>query len=209
MTSYPSIVCDLGERASGIPERLAERGVEIEMRRLRIGDYLVGGRYAVERKGRDLADSILSGRIYRQLDRLADAGASGGLVLIEGDSWSGDRRLRAPMLARLYDWIATQPRLAVAYSPSDRYTARLLVALAKSPHVPKPAAEAMGPRIRTSRDVLLAFPGVGPRNADHLCRVFPTIGAVLQASRAELQGALGPVRGTRLYEILNAPLAPS
>ena len=207
MSRHPLIICDHGESRSGIPDALRQRDALVETQQLASGDYLVSAAFGLERKApRDLADSLLSGNLLAQLERLADNFEYGALLL-EGDSWSGDRKLRSPLLGELYHWISLRSNLSVLYSPSPTWTARLLLDLARREQFGRlapPGAGAAPPRrpVRGPRDLLLGFPGVGQTNADKLLARFGSVQCVAQATREELSETIGPKRGQRLHALL-------
>ena len=207
MSRRPLIVCDHGETRSGIPNDLRQRDATVDVQRLACGDYLVSAAFALERKApRDLADSLLNGRLLGQLERIADCFEYGALLL-EGDDWSGDRKLRTPLLGELYHWISLRPNLSVLYSPSPTWTARLLLDLANREQFGRltpPGTAAAPPRrpVRSPRDLLLGFPGVGQANADKLLARFGSVQRVAQATREELNDTIGPKRGDRLHDLL-------
>ena len=58
------IIVDERERKSGIPELLKSVGLNLEMKTLPIGDYIVAPETVVERKSiRDLMSSVFDGRL--------------------------------------------------------------------------------------------------------------------------------------------------
>ena len=63
------IVVDSRE-SSSIFERLKEKQPDIKKEFLEVGDYLLDNGYAIERKDKDLIQSILSNRLYDQLNNL-------------------------------------------------------------------------------------------------------------------------------------------
>jgi len=210
--STPIIVCDQGEERSGIPQRLRDRGCAVDMRPLAAGDYLVSGAWAIERKGpRDLVDSILNRKIYRQLADISDRYEHASL-LIEGDSWHGDRRLRSPLLGELYHWMSLRPNLSPIYSPSANLSALILADLARREQtgalLPSLAAppEAPARAMRSPRDFLLALPGVGSAAARKLSDAFPDIRSLVDADQARLQQVVGPKRGATLHDLFHGPL---
>ena len=152
-------------------------------------------------------DSLLAGRLLAQLEALAAAREYAAL-LVEGH-WHADRRLRAPMLARLYHWISMRPNLTLLVSADARHTTALLRLLAEGEQSERglAAAEATASMpIRTARvprDILNALPGVGPASADKLLARFGSVAAAMAAPRAELQAALGPRRGEVAYELVH------
>jgi DNA excision repair protein ERCC-4 len=61
------IVVDERERKSGIPDLLRAVGINIEMKTLQIGDYIVAPETVVERKSiKDLISSVFDGRLFDQ-----------------------------------------------------------------------------------------------------------------------------------------------
>lgn len=202
----PLIYCDIDENASGIPERLAESDCLVRSTRLDPGDYLVSAALAIERKSAtDFVDSIFSGRLEHQIHRLAETYERAAL-LIEGDSWEGNRRFKAPLLAKLYRHTTLRSNVSCFYSPSKSYTPRLLKALAieeqrdqpQSQPVPRPPVRIA----RSGRDVLRSLPGVESARADALMARFGSLRGVLLASREELQSAVGPKVGAEIYNVL-------
>ena len=79
------VVADDREQASGVVEYLqAQDTLCVSVRRLTLGDYLVGNRVLIERKTvADFSTSIVDGRLFRQACRLA-ASSYRPLLLIEG-----------------------------------------------------------------------------------------------------------------------------
>ena len=201
----PLILCDHAEGRSGVPDKLRERGAIVQMQRLDCGDYLLSAAFAVERKAaRDLVDSIISRKLFRQLGQIADTYEYAALLL-EGDSWEGDRNLRTPMLGELYHWLSLRSNVTVLYSPSANWTAKLLLDLATREQLRRLPATTTPRSVqrsaRSPRDLLLAFPGVGAANADKLLARFGSVRGVVDASRVALEDVVGPTRGRRLHQL--------
>ena len=79
------IVVDERERKSGIPDLLKSVGLNVEMKTLPIGDYIVAPETIVERKSiRDLLSSIFDGRLFDQCTRLKE-NFEFPIVLMEGN----------------------------------------------------------------------------------------------------------------------------
>jgi DNA excision repair protein ERCC-4 len=61
------IIVDEREKKSGIPELLRSVGINLEIKTLPIGDYIVAPETVVERKSlSDLISSIFDGRLFDQ-----------------------------------------------------------------------------------------------------------------------------------------------
>jgi ERCC4-type nuclease len=69
---------------------LEEFGVEVEMRRLDVGDYIRGPETVVERETvHDLHLTIINGRLWRQLGQLRTTGGSPCLMIEGRNLYSG------------------------------------------------------------------------------------------------------------------------
>ena len=79
------IVVDEREKKSGIPDFLKKTGINLEIKTLQVGDYIVAPETVVERKTiSDLASSIFDGRLFDQCNRLKEH-YKFPILLIEGD----------------------------------------------------------------------------------------------------------------------------
>lgn len=79
------IIVDEREKKSGIPDLLKAVGVNIEIKTLPVGDYIVAPEIVVERKSiRDLISSIFDGRLFDQCNRLREH-FQHPVILMEGD----------------------------------------------------------------------------------------------------------------------------
>ena len=195
------VFADVFERASGIPELLAQAGVDVRVVRLAAGDYAVGGGGLVERKSvLDLHGSILSGRFWAQIGKLRFASVK-GYLLVEGpdlnDGPLHPNAIRGACVAALELGVA----LIRSADPGD--TAVWLQRLAERRHrtagrdrpvyAQRPAPKA-GPA--AAEAMLAAVPGISSQRARALIRHFGSVRAVLDASDDELGlvPGIGPAR---------------
>lgn len=204
--TMPVIICDLGEQRSGLPKLLTNQGCAVEFERLKVGDYQLSAALAVERKASaDFAESIRSGRLLEQLQQLA-AQYQRAALLIEGAAWEGDRGLKTPMLARVYQWISMHPNVSCFPSPSTAYSARILAGVARAEQFEREAVPTVVPAaITTARsglDLVRALPGVGVANAKKLIDEFGSLHGVVLADERALCAAIGPVRGRKVYALV-------
>lgn len=200
------VVCDSRELASGVPDRLAVAGVQVEVRPLLAGDYLISAAFAVERKtAKDFVNSLLNGRLLAQLEALA-ATCEYAVLLVEGELHLG-QRLKMPMLARFYHWVSMRPNLTLLWTNNSGQTASLLRLLATEEQSARAIAAATVARVQvaTAReplDVLRALPAVGPVAAAKLLDRFGCVSAAMSASEADLQSVLGAKRGRVVYDLV-------
>jgi len=124
------IIVDERERKSGIPELLKSVGLNIEMKTLLIGDYIVAPETVVERKSvRDLLSSIFDGRLFDQCSRLKE-NFEHPILLIEGNVDEIEEIAENPLI--FYGAISTVVldfKIPVIPTPSAAHTAKLLVSL--------------------------------------------------------------------------------
>jgi DNA excision repair protein ERCC-4 len=79
------IVVDERERRSGIPDLLRQAGAIIDFAQLKVGDYVVSPKTAIERKTiQDLLNSIYDGRLFVQCSQLNEHYAK-PVLIIEGN----------------------------------------------------------------------------------------------------------------------------
>jgi ERCC4-type nuclease len=192
------IVVDDRENAGGvIGELRALAGVEVEVRRLDLGDYLVDTRFVVERKTLlDFAQSLIDGRLFSQAARLATL-AQRGVIVLEGaiGQLQASRMSRESLQGALIT-MSVFHGLAILRAQNAAETARLLVYLAQQARryangvVPRPGYR---PKRRRARQlyVLQGLPGVGPERAERLLERFGSVERVTCATVEELTDVPG------------------
>ena len=80
------IVADEREKKSGIPSLLKGIGINLEIKTLSIGDYIVAPETIVERKSiSDLVSSVFDGRLFDQCNRMKE-NFQFPIIIIEGDT---------------------------------------------------------------------------------------------------------------------------
>jgi ERCC4-type nuclease len=199
------ILADHGEEASGVPNLLERSGVDVERVRLAGGDYLVGKGVAVERKATaDLARSIASGRLWRQLVEL-DRTHQRVYLLVEGPRL-GDRAVSADGLrGALLQVLDGGAMLLWSAGPRESadWLRRLACRLQRDRH--RPRARARARPARKPADVLATVPGISPTRAAALLDRYGSIAAVAGASDADLRSisGIGVTRARALREFLS------
>jgi len=205
------IVVDERERKSGIPDLLKSIGMNIEMKTLPIGDYIVAPETIVERKSiRDLMASVFDGRLFDQCSRLKEH-FEHPIVLMEGNVDEIEEITENPMV--FYGALSTVVldfKIPVIPTPSAAHTAKLLVSLCSRTDAPQ------GPylkKIKKSSDlgkqqlsVLCSLPGIGEKFAVRMLTKFGTPLKVFSATTAELAKVegLGGARAKKIKKTLDS-----
>jgi DNA excision repair protein ERCC-4 len=205
------IIVDERERKSGIPDLLKSVGLNIEMKTLPIGDYIVAPETVVERKSiRDLMASVFDGRLFDQCSRLKD-NFEYPIVLVEGNVDEIEEITENPMI--FYGAISTVVldfKIPIIPTPSAAHTAKLLVSMCSRKDAPK------GPylkKIKKSPDlekqqlsVLCSLPGIGEKFAIRMLAKFGTPSKVFSATTSELAKVegLGESRAKKIKKTLDS-----
>jgi len=204
------IVVDDREKKSGIPDLLKSVGLNIEMKTLPIGDYIVAPETIVERKSiRDLMASVFDGRLFDQCTRLKEH-FEHPIVLMEGNVDEIEEIMDNPLI--FYGAISTVVldfKIPVIPTPSAAHTAKLLVSMCSRKDASK------GPflkKIKKSPDLerqqlssLCSLPGVGEKFAVRMLEKFGTPLKVFTATTAELAKVegLGEARAKKIKKVLD------
>ena len=193
------IVIDDRERTSGVAEALSHRpGVNITVRRLPLGDYEVDSTLIVERKTLvDFAVSVLDGKLFRQVGRLARDRESRTCLILEGTPERYPRlAIPKPAFQGALITVTLVFGVPVLRSVDPEETADLILFSAQQLHrqatLPPRRIGAKVSSLRRSQLLMLqAVPMVGPLRADALLE---TLGVPAQIASADVE-ALAKVNG--------------
>lgn len=203
------IIVDERERKSGIPDLLRAVGINIEMKTLPIGDYIVAPETIVERKSiRDLVSSVFDGRLFDQCNRLKEH-YQFPIILMEGNVDEINEITENPLIFYgAVSTIALDFKIPIIPTPSADHTAKLLVSMCSRKETP------MGPflkKIKKSNNVqkqqltvLSSLPGVGEKLSIRMLKKFGSPLRVFNANLAELTKVegLGAARAKKIKNML-------
>ena len=203
------IVIDERERKSGIPKLLRAIGVNVEVKTLPIGDYIVSHETVVERKSiHDFISSIFDGRLFDQCNRLKEHFKS-PIILLEGNVDEIESITENPLVFYgALSTIAVDFKIPVIPTPNASHTAKLLVSLSSRKESIK------GPllkKIKKSNDiqkqqliVLCSLPGIGEKTAIRMLEKFGTPLKALSSSTKDLAKipGLGESRAKKIKKML-------
>ncbi len=124
------IIVDERERKSGIPDLLKSVGINVEIKTLPIGDYIVAPETVIERKSlSDFVSSVFDGRLFDQCSRLKEH-FQHPILLVEGNLDEIDEITENPLI--FYGTIATIAldfKIPIIPTPNASHTAKLLVSM--------------------------------------------------------------------------------
>jgi len=203
------IVVDEREKKSGIPGILKGIGINLEIKTLPIGDYIVAPETVVERKTiSDLVSSVFDGRLFDQCNRLKEH-YKFPILLIEGNIDEIEELTENSLVFYgAISSVAIDFKIPVIHTPNASHTAKLLVSMCSRKDASK------GPfikKIRKSNDIqkqqlsmLCSLPGVGEKTAIRMLEKFGTPLRVLSSSTTELSkvSGLGEARAKNIKKML-------
>ena len=203
------IVADERENKSGIPNLLKGIGINLEIKTLPIGDYIVAPETIVERKSiSDLVSSVFDGRLFDQCNRMKE-NFQFPIIIIEGNTDKIEELVETPFVFYgAVSSVAIDFKIPIISTPNASHTAKLLVSMCSRKDTTK------GPfikKIRKSDDVqkqqlsvISSLPGVGEKIAIRKLEKFGTPLKVFSASSTELSkiSGLGGLRAKKIKKML-------
>ena len=205
------IVVDEREKKSGIPGLLKGIGINLEIKTLPIGDYIVAPETIVERKTiSDLVSSVFDGRLFDQCNRLKEH-YKFPILLIEGNIDEIEELTENSLVFYgAISSIAIDFKIPVIPTPNAYHTSKLLISMCSRKDTTS------GPFIKKIRksnnlqtqqlSVLCSLPGIGEKTAIRMLEKFGTPLNVLCSSVTDLSkvSGLGEARAKSIRKILKA-----
>ncbi|MDE1871409.1 MAG: hypothetical protein KGI06_04190 [Candidatus Micrarchaeota archaeon] len=184
------IIMDNRERNGTLLEALESAGIEIELRTLHVGDYVVSDRVCIERKTvSDFESSIMNGRLFEQIKRLKESYEMPMLVL-EGDAEYF--KLKSSVINGAIASLYIDYGIMVMHTQDAKDTALMLASMARHEqldHERHPSLKG-GARSFTESQfqerVIGNIPGIGPKLARSLLTHFRSIRGIANADESEL-----------------------
>lgn len=207
------VYVDVREERSPVPGLLRSLGVQVIVKQLPMGDYLVSDSIVVERKaGWDFARSLFDGRLFEQASRLASH-YDRVYIIVEGRLVPGRYRGRERSLYAAVAALESEYGVRVLNSHDPQGTAYLIESLARlsSRGGGQRVVIHKKPRLSSVEEwqlyILQAFPGIGRKTAEKILERFGSLERFFTASKAEISKVegLGDRRAEEIKRILVSP----
>ncbi len=204
------VIADMRERASGIPQALSKMGLEVRLKNLAAGDYLLTPHVAIERKTTaDFIQSIFDRRLFQQAQSLRAHFLHPIWLLEETENPGREIQARAYRGALLY--LSVLNHIPIVYSKNAGDSAELIFAILQLLCQESDRHFSLHPKKRTTslsltqRYVLETLPGIGPHLAEELLKRFGSLQALCTAAPEELMqiSGIGRARAGKIHEILH------
>jgi Fanconi anemia group M protein len=190
------IIADYREKDSLVISELVHLGFNVELKVLKVADYLVKG-VAIERKTvSDFISSMINKRLLKQLEELQQY--KNRLLIIEGtdeqelyndeDSGINGNAIRGFLLSILLKY-----KIPIIFTKDYEDTAKYIEILSKKKEKEMPLNISKKNLNKKERMqfILEGFPGIGPKTAKKLLSHFNTLKKIFNASEEELREVIG------------------
>ena len=207
------ILVDVREKNSLVVASLIEKGFEVELKTLKVADYILQD-IAIERKTvSDFISSMIDKRLSRQLQEIKQYEKR--LLLIEGNGRDtlyddSDRgvhanAIRGMLLSCLLDY-----NVPIVMTKDFNDTASFISVLANRLEKPRQESNLRVKKFTLNpaeqqQMILEGFPGIGPKTAKAMLKNFRSIKSIINASEQELRnmGKLDDKKIKKFMEIVN------
>jgi len=203
------IFADTREKNSSIIRNLVDNDINVELKVLDAGDYILSKEVGVEfKKVKDFVDSIVDGRLLIQLKRLKEYYLSPLLVIEGEEDIYSIRNVHPNAIMGMLATITTSYKIPVIQTKNSEETTNLFKILISksesdsnySPHSSK------GSSLKSQQEYLVSsLPNIGLPVAKELLNNFKTIKNIVNASEAELRriDLIGEKKAKQIKEIFN------
>lgn len=204
-----TIIIDSREEKS-LSESLKVKGLDIEIDFIPVGDVLLDNSFAIEIKRKDLIQSIISNRLYEQLNALCDY-EHPILCIVMDNIWkdfyySNSRWIHSSYIGTLGTLTTSYPKLKTIFLNDEKQLVDYIVSLDKKIHK-EGASERPKPIMRKAKldseireNILCMIPGLAVGKSKKILECFGSIKNVANASAEEIQMVEGI--GKKLSEVI-------
>jgi len=205
-----NIIVDYREKASGIIDLLKERNINIEVKKVSHGDYIINNWITVERKtAKDFLVSIISRRLFYQLTNLKEH-CDCPILLIEGNPYKTDFNFKHNAIKGALLSIQTIWYIPIIFSCSKDDTRNIFIMIGKQDDSNAESISLRSgyrPKKLKTRQlyILQGFPQVGPVIAKRLLAHFKSIPKIINAPIEELikVKGMGRISAEKIREVLD------
>ncbi|MBI2045416.1 hypothetical protein HYT23_05130 [Candidatus Pacearchaeota archaeon] len=203
----PKIIADYREKNSLVISSLMSLGADVEIKELKVADYLVKD-VAIERKTvSDFISSMINKRLLRQLEELQQYNKK--ILIIEGadkeELYSDNSEgINANAVRGFLLSITLRHNIPIIFTKNSEDTAKFLLVIAKKKEYSEIGLNAKKKSLNKKEQmqlILEGFQGIGPKNSKKLLEKFGSLKNIIDASQEELKSCIG--KKSEIFKILN------
>lgn len=206
------VIADHRESASTVTREIYRLGLEVELRHLEVGDYILSERVGIERKTvNDFLQSLVDGRLLEQTKNLAET-FERPLMILEGEGLYTTRKIHPNAIRGALACISVDYRVSLISTENEKETAEIISTIVereqkeKSGEIPIRSNKKSLTFPELQRFVVEGLPGVSAVLAKRLLEYFGSVEGVITASKEklkEVQG-IGKEKARKIREVLKA-----
>jgi Fanconi anemia group M protein len=205
------VYADYREKGSGIIKKMIDLGIDIKLKKLDVGDYLLSNDLCVEYKTvPDFVDSLLDKRLFTQLKNMKRYRKQ--LLILEGqEDIFSERKLHPNAIRGMLAAISVDYGVPILTTKNNEDSALLMSIIAKREqgeekkeftlHSLKPLT------LKEQQEYIIsALPGVGPVLSKPLLEKFGSVKNIINASIDKLKEVelIGEKKAARIKEIVDS-----
>ncbi|MHA1292303.1 MAG: DEAD/DEAH box helicase [Promethearchaeota archaeon] len=186
-----TVICDTRETASPVVRILSLMGINVKLKQLGVGDYILSERIGIERKSRqDFNDSIIDGRLFKELYKLKN-NFERTILILEGEPIK-DSNINENALYGAITSIIINLGITIYKTFDARETAMFLYHLAKKEQSEyKSNIKLRFKKAPLDSQLLLEYiiagiPGVNALRAKNLLKELKTLQSIMNADIGDL-----------------------
>jgi ERCC4-related helicase len=206
------VFVDQREIRSHVARSLEKLGMDITLKTMEVGDYVVSDRVGIERKTvEDFLSTLMDGRdLFGQISDLRRT-FDRPLLIIEGEGLYTTRQIHPNSIRGILSSIAIDFGMPIIFTRDEEDTAALIAIMAKREQTDgKKDISLHGKKtsltLKEQQEyVISSLPEIGPAMARNLLLHFGSVERVMSATREELMevGLVGPKTADRIREVVN------
>ncbi len=196
------VLVDHRERKSLVPSELMALGTPLEIKELKVADYVIEN-IAIERKTyQDFVSSMFNKRLLRQLEDLKQYPKP--LLIIEGPSKNFDLEVNPNAIKGFLLSISLSHKIPIIFTEDPTETAIYidLISRKKNTNISLNVSKKNLTKKQQLKFILESFPKIGPTTSEKLLNHFKNIKNIMNATKEELQKIIGK-KSEEIYEIIN------
>ena len=206
------IIADHREKNTLIFKKLLEKGVNLQLKKLEVGDYLLSDEVVVELKTKkDFVDSIIDGRLLEQIKALKEHYEKPILIIQGEEDIYGIRNIHKNSIDGMIITITLNYGIPILWTKNPLETTELLYLIARKeqeqknnnfePHNKKPLT------LKEQQEYIVSsLPGIGLQTARELLRKFKSVKAIFNADEEELKQTelIGEKKAKKIREVIDS-----
>jgi Fanconi anemia group M protein len=205
------IYTDYREKGSPLLKELLNQGVDVSLKKLDVGDYLISERICIEIKRiPDFVDSIIDGRLLSQLRDLRQYEKP--LLILQGEEdIYAQRKIHQNAILGMMTTIGIAFSIPLIQTKTVKETSNLIALIAKQEQTLSSSYHMHSAKPLTLKEqqefIVASLPGIGPALAKPLLAEFRSVSRLFNATTDDLKQVplIGPVKAKKIKEVIDSP----